>query len=122
MPRRSVDELIREKRQWHTPFDPESSKLGFRGWHSRGYLPHFDKPGLLQFINYRLADAMPETRRNEWNALLAIEDDLKRYEKIESYLDQGRGNCELRDARAASIIQENWLHLDGKDYRLLAWC
>jgi putative transposase len=122
MPKRSVDELIREKRQWHTPPDSDSSKLGFRGWHSRGYLPHFDNPGVIQFLNYRLADAMPETRRSEWMALFEIDDDLKRYEKIESYLDQGRGNCELGNVLAASIVQENWLRLDGKEYRMLAWC
>jgi putative transposase len=122
MPKRSVNELVQEKRKWHTPSDPDVSKLGFRGWHSRGYLPHFDQPELIQFINYRLADSMPEARRSEWASLFAIEDELKRYEKIESYLDQGFGGCELRDARPASIIEANWLHMDGKEYRLLAWC
>jgi REP element-mobilizing transposase RayT len=122
MPKRSISELVQEKRKWHTPSDLEVSKLGFRGWHSRGYLPHFDQPGLIQFINYRLADAMPEAFRSEWTSLLAINDDLKRYERIESYLDQGLGACELRDSRAASIIEANWLHMDGKEYRLLAWC
>jgi putative transposase len=122
MPKRGVNELIREKQQWHTPLDSEASKLGFRGWHSRGYLPHFDRPGLLQFINYRLADSMPKACRGEWAPLFAIEDDLKRYEKIESYLDRSLGACELRDSRAASIIEANWLHMDGKEYRVLAWC
>ena len=27
----------------------------------------------------------------------------------------------LRDQRAAAVVEENWLHFDGKDYRLLAW-
>lgn len=27
----------------------------------------------------------------------------------------------LRDHRAAAVVEENWLHLDGKAYRLLAW-
>jgi len=57
--RHHVFETIRNKRQWHTPPDPDAAELGFRGWHSRGYLPHFDMPGLAQFINYRLDDAMP---------------------------------------------------------------
>ena len=111
MPSRNFNELVRERRQWHSPSDPGASKLGFRGWHSRGYLPHFDQPGLLQFINYRLADSMPMACRGEWAPLLAIENDLKRYERIESYLDQGLGACELRDARAAAIIDANWLHI-----------
>ena len=80
--RRNVFETIRDKRQWHTPPDPEAAKLGFRGWHSRGYLPHFDLPGLVQFINYRLDDAMPASLRHEWAELLKIADELKRRTEI----------------------------------------
>jgi hypothetical protein len=25
-----------------------------RGWHSRGYLPHFDSPETIQFVTFRL--------------------------------------------------------------------
>lgn len=50
-----------------------------------------------------------------------IEDDLQRYEKIEDFLDRGLGACELRDERAARIVADNWLHLDGEKYRPLAW-
>ena len=119
--KRSVYETIREKREWHTPHDPEAATMGFRGWYSRGYLPHFDMPGVWQMINYRLDDALPASRRHEWAALLAIDDDLKRRAKMEEYLDAGFGNCELRDVRAALIVEDNWLHFDGSDYRLLAW-
>ena len=119
--RRNVFETIRTKRQWHTPPDPEAARLGFRGWHSRGHLPHFDMPGVIQMLNYRLDDAMPTSRRHEWAALLEIKDELKRQMKIEEYLDRGFGNCELRDSRAASIVEENWLHSDAQDYRVLAW-
>jgi REP element-mobilizing transposase RayT len=119
--RRSVFETIRDKRQWHTALDTEAAKAGFRGWHSRGYLPHFDLPGLVQFLNYRLDDAMPASLRHEWSSLMEIDDELKRRAKIEAYLDRGLGKCELRDPRAAAIVEENWLHADGQDYRLLAW-
>jgi len=30
-----------------------------RGWHSRGYLPHFDSPEAIQFVTFRLADSLP---------------------------------------------------------------
>jgi hypothetical protein len=30
------------------------------GWHSRGYLPHFDGGELAQFITFRLHDALPD--------------------------------------------------------------
>jgi len=119
--RSKVFEIIRDKRAWHTPSDPKVARLGFRGWHSRGYLPHFDLPGVVQMLNYRLEDAMPASRRHEWAALLEIDEELKRRAKIEEYLDHGFGRCELRDPKAAGIVEENWFRFDDTDYRLLAW-
>ncbi len=29
-----------------------------KGWHSRGYLPHFDSPETVQFVTFRLADSL----------------------------------------------------------------
>jgi putative DNA methylase len=64
---------------------------------------------------------MPVSRRHEWESFFDINDDLQRYAKIEDYLDRGLGACPLREARAASIVEENWLHGDSQQYRLLAW-
>jgi putative transposase len=116
-----VHEIIRQKRRWHTPPDPEAAKLGFRSWHSRGYLPHFDTPGAVQMVSYRLHDAMPATKRHEWAALISIEDPLQRHFEIEDYLDSGRGGCVLQIPTAARIVEDNWLHFDGERYRVLAW-
>ena len=33
-------------------------------WRSRGYIPHFDRPGLVQMITFRLADALPKSKLN----------------------------------------------------------
>ena len=30
-----------------------------KGWHSRGYLPHFDLPESLQFLTFRRFDSLP---------------------------------------------------------------
>lgn len=117
----NVFETVRDKRRWHTPVEPAWVKRGFRGWHSRGYLPHFDTPGLVQFISYRLQDAMPSSLRHEWAALLEIDDELKRRTRIERYLDRGRGDCLLGHHAAAAVVEGNWLHCDGRDYRMLAW-
>jgi REP element-mobilizing transposase RayT len=116
-----VRQIIRDKRQWHTPPDPAEEARGFHGWRSRGYLPHFDSPGLVQMITYRLADALPASRRHEWSALLEFEDEAEKRRQIEIYLDRGFGECHLRDERIAGIIQKNLLHFDGIHYRLLAW-
>ncbi len=118
---RDIREVIREKRAWTEPLSAGEAKLGFRGWRSRGYLPHFDAPGIRQVITYRLHDAMPASRRREWEPLLAIQDEREKRIKIESYLDAGYGDCHLRQPEIAALVQENLLHFDGTRYRLLAW-
>jgi hypothetical protein len=30
-----------------------------KGWHSRGYLPHFDSPETVQFVAFGLGDSLP---------------------------------------------------------------
>lgn len=119
--KRNVNELVRDKQAWAEPLLPGDKENGFRGWYSRGYLPHFDAPGVRQMITYRLADSMPAERRHEWEPLLAIKDERQRRIKIESYLDKGAGECLLRRPDMAALVQENFLHFDGKRYRLLAW-
>ena len=119
--KRNIHELIRDKRVWDEPLSAADEALGFRGWHSHGYLPHFDAPGTRQMINYRLHDAMPASRRHEWEAFLKIEDERERITKLESYLDAGHGECHLRRPEIAGLVQENLLHFDGARYRLLAW-
>ena len=92
-----------------------------RGWYSRGYLPHFDRPDLLQMITFRLADALPAEKRAEWEQMLRITDDTARRKRIERYLDASYGSCSLRDPRIARLVEDALLHFDGRRYRLLAW-
>jgi sugar phosphate isomerase/epimerase/REP element-mobilizing transposase RayT len=118
----NVRQVIRDKLAWHSPpLSEEERAKGFPGWHSRGYLPHFDAPGLIQFITFRLDDALPVERRSEWEALLAIEDERKRRTQLEEYIDRGYGLCWLSDARVAELVQEALLFFDDERYRLLAW-
>jgi putative transposase len=117
----NIREFIQDKRAWTEPLSVADEQRGFRGWYSRGYLPHFDAPGVRQMITYRLHDAMPASRRHEWEALIAIEEERERRIKIESYLDAGYGECHLRQPDIAGLVQENLLHFDGTRYRLLAW-
>jgi putative DNA methylase len=64
---------------------------------------------------------MPASRRHEWEALFAIEDEREQRTQIEAYLDHGYGSCVLRDPRAAAAVEEVLLHSDGRRYRLAAW-
>jgi len=103
---------------------------GPRGWYSRGYLPHFDVPGVVQSITFRLVDALPQHVVDEWKRELLIDRhtpandprmiDLRR--KIDRYEDAGHGSCVLRDPRAAGIVENALLFFDGERYRLIAWC
>jgi REP element-mobilizing transposase RayT len=94
------------------------------GWHSRGYLPHFDAGEVFQTITFRLHDSMPQNLLERWRRELALEsedfEDRLRY-KIEAYLDRGAGDCYLADKRIASLVQSALLHFDGERYRLSAW-
>jgi putative DNA methylase len=119
--KRNIQQLIRDKRAWTEPLSDDDLQRGFRGWRSRGYLPHFDAPGIRQMITYRLHDAMPASRRHEWEALLELEDERERRIKIEAYLDAGHGECYLRRPEIAALVEENLLRFDGERYRLLTW-
>lgn len=89
-------------------------------WHSRGYLPHFDHPGLLQAITFRLADALPCDVLERLEAEPCGND--ARRKRIEAWLDAGHGECLLGQAVIAELTENALLHFDGSRYRLLAWC
>jgi putative transposase len=120
-----IDQIVRDKRLWEGPREPEEADvetaIGSKGWYTRGYLPHYDKPGTIQMVTFRLADAMPASLRHEWESLLAIGDERERQTKIEEYLDRGRGECLLKDARVAAAVEEVFLRFDGQRYRMTAW-
>ena len=120
--REYLRDLVAEKNRWSRPLTAKEKALGFLGWHERGYLPHCDFPGLVQFVTFRLADSMPESRRGEWEHLLKIEDDREKRTKLEEYLDRGVGECLLRDPRAAKVAEDALLHFHNERYELVAWC
>src|SRR3954452_16967522 len=113
-----VRELIAEKRRSSShPIRAEAVR-GFCGWSERGYLPHRDEPGLTQFVTFRLADAFPTNLRGEWEGLLKIEDDQKRRAELEAYLDKGRGECYLKNAAVAELVEQAFRHFHGERYEL----
>jgi REP element-mobilizing transposase RayT len=113
--------LIRAKREWHWKPSAAEMRLGFRGWHQRGYLPHFDGPGVAQMVTFMLHDSFPVTRRMEWEPILREADDSAKRRKLEAWLDRGHGDCWLRRDDIAEVVEEVLLENDGKEYRLQAW-
>ncbi len=107
-----------------------SLKKPNKGWHSRGYLPHFDSDDAIQSLNFRLFDAMPMPLIEEWRRQLGWckyldQNDPKAValrRRIETYEDVGWGACFLSDPGIAKLIEDALLHFDGERYHLLAWC
>ena len=95
------------------------------GWHSRGYLPHFDGGEIAQTITLHLADSLPQAVLERWTRELSAESatnaDAVLRRRIEYYLDQGYGRCALKDVRVATMVQKSLLHFDGERYWLSAW-
>ena len=92
-----------------------------KGWRSRGYLPHFDQPGLIQAITFRLADSLPV------HVVAALAEELdegtsaEKRARVEMYLNAGYGACYLRDPRVGQLVENAFLYFDGVRYRLIAW-
>jgi REP element-mobilizing transposase RayT len=90
--------------------------MSHRGWHSRGYLPHFDSPEAVQFVTFRLVDSLPRTIAE---ALAKLADNLA---ETDRKLDCSYGSCWLSQPMVAQSVENAILHFDGERYRLLAWC
>lgn len=98
-----------------------------KGWHSRGYLPHFDGGEIAQFVTIRLFDSIPTSVLESWKRELEQQEPdenartIMLHRKIETYTDQGFGECWLRQPEIAEITESCLLHFDGERYRLSAW-
>jgi len=104
---------------------PHRKELQTAGWHSRGYLPHFDGREIPQFITLRLFDSLPKTVLQRWTRELDLlesrKDQITLQRRIEKYLDQGYGAAFLKIHRVAEMVQDVLLGYDGERYRLSAW-
>jgi REP element-mobilizing transposase RayT len=95
------------------------------GWHSRGYLPHFDGREVPQFMTIRLFDSVPRAVLERWSRELDLKnskkDQIHLQKRIEKYLDQGYGEAFLKNHRVATMVQNTLLYFDGERYQLSAW-
>lgn len=116
-----LQEFVDGKQAWAIPLDDDAKTKGFRGWHQRGYLPHYDAPGITQLVTIRLTDSLPASRRGEWEHLSNIDDDRQRRRRLEEYLDRGMGECWLGRPEIAALTESALRHFDGERYGLGAW-
>ncbi len=93
-----------------------------QGWTSRGYLPHFDGGEIVQFITFRLFDAMPGEVLDKWRSEITDKNGETRFRKnVERYLDSGYGSCWLKHEDVAKMVRDGLFYHAGKKYELIAW-
>jgi REP element-mobilizing transposase RayT len=103
----------------------DNSHFGPKGWHFRGYLPHFDGGEIAQSVTFRLADSLPRNVLERWDLelshLVGKDLDVERRRRTEHYLDRGVGSAWLKDPSVAKIVEDALLYFDGLRYKLPAW-
>ena len=100
-------------------------EIGAPGWHSRGYLPHFECSEATQHVTFHLADSLPQSvllrLQTELQSLPADQRDAEKRKRIDAWIDAGHGSCVLREPGIADMTQTSLLTFDAQRYRLIAW-
>ena len=98
---------------------------GVRGWHSRGYLPHFDSPDHVQHVTVHLVDSLPKSAIERVDQMIEAMPDgeraIERRKRLHDWIDAGHGACCLEDAECARVVQDAFLHFNEERYHLYAW-
>lgn len=97
------------------------------------HMPHWRQQGATYFVTFRLADSLPEARRQELERLKndwelkhrgtkdkSQLEELARmvFERIEDWLDQGAGSCVLSETRFLLRVHQSMQYFNGQDYEL----
>ena len=100
------------------------------------HLPHWRQAGATYFVTFRLVDSLPQSKlielaawRDEWEKRKppprtdAASQELARgvMQRVEAWLDQGMGDCILRDRATAMTVANSMHHFDGQRYELGAY-
>jgi REP element-mobilizing transposase RayT len=116
-----------------SPVQPNPLRSGI---HSRGYLPHVKREGVSYFVTFRLADSLPREvllrfEHEHAQALRQLSTNANReaaeeggrdlHRKIKRYLDQGHGECLLRQTEIADVVAEALYHYKEQQYLLDEW-
>ena len=101
--------------------------------HHGTHLPHYEIPGAIYFITFRLCDSLPEEVYTKLASLRTAfidrnpsphsEEQEREFRRIyslplECCLDSGQGACALRPLDARRILEQILLHFDGERYQL----
>ncbi|HKP69346.1 MAG TPA: transposase [Pyrinomonadaceae bacterium] len=93
------------------------------GWYKRN-LPHFDGGEIPQFLTFRLFDSLPQSVlqqfREETEGQGKAGEAIFR-KNVEKYLDNGYGQCFLKNRDVAQIVANSLRFHDGAKYLLDSW-
>lgn len=107
----------------------EIKKHGYR-------LPHWQQGEVMQFVTFRLGDAMPAGKIRQWKEDHLIwlshhpkpwtpEHELEYHQqftwKLENWLDEGAGSCLLSDLNHRKIIEDVLMRFQGERVEHHAW-
>ncbi|MDT8391635.1 MAG: transposase [Lentisphaeria bacterium] len=102
---------------------------------TRRNLPHWHKDGSIYWVNFRLADSLPQSKLRAWKEERDIwkqhhpepwsEDDWAEYDerfgdKLEAWLDAGMGACALARKDVREAVQNCLCKFDGERLHLHA--
>ncbi len=103
---------------------------------TRRHLPHWEQQGKVYFITFRLADSIPQKQMEKLRQeqvkfkLLFSPPYTKEQEKqyrnlfygrLEEYLDDGYGQCLLRESDCQNIVKQALEYFEGQRYILDHW-
>lgn len=132
--RRSRDENVvsPSRRSEHRP-EAETTLVKRQGY----FLPHWTLEGAIYHVIFRLRDSLPREVLERFEEekrqlqLQAVGDRLSKEEakrlnylvsdRVEQYLDAGRGECLMKNPRIADLVQGALTHFEGQRYHLHAW-
>ena len=104
------------------------------------HLPHWELDETIYHVCFRLNDAVPKQKQEEWRYERELlqnlaksqnrelsEDEKKRLQylysdKIEQYLDTGYGECLLKMPQFAQIVKQSLEFYNNVKYILHCWC
>ncbi len=99
-------------------------------------LPHWQQGDALQFVTFRLGDALPVSLMRDWqeeraqwlamhpqpwSAETEAEYHRRFSARIERWLDQGMGSCHFADPEARRMLADCLMRFDGERVRHEAW-
>ncbi len=103
---------------------------------TRNHLPHWQQEGATYFVTWRLKDSIPQALMEEWNRERAgwmklnpppwtdereAEFHRRFSTRIDRMMDEGHGECFLRNADCRDVLMESLRMFEGERFLMHSW-